>query len=311
MDVEIIFTGLCTFLNLEDDHDDLPEPSVILVRAEGHGDHHDSGVDDRHVPFIAFDSREVLVTGAADLRKVPGAPPFRMIVLDGEEIAIEKCEPPGKLDVGPSYATVVKRDDYWPQAIGSYDRDVVPQKGAAHKPLAARVAAFMRFGDGRITADNLTTHEWEFAIPELNRPAGAPAVHRDRFAQEVIYSEFPHSGDEIVMTLTKLDKPSVSRTFRFSRAPQNKQQLTLVIGNLVEDDLQQAVNGGVMANPRVGGRHFELLNRTAGLKDPGPIPVAVTTRTVRRGGPGGGGSGGLCGPNNGNGRKATTTGGGS
>ena len=53
-EVEISFAGLCSFLNLSRRNPTMPDPSVILVRT-------DDAPEERHIPYIAFDSDSVSV----------------------------------------------------------------------------------------------------------------------------------------------------------------------------------------------------------------------------------------------------------
>ena len=48
--VEVVFIGLCSFLNINGTHSDMPPPSVIL--------HNDSG----HTPYIAYNIKDVVLT---------------------------------------------------------------------------------------------------------------------------------------------------------------------------------------------------------------------------------------------------------
>ncbi|HEV7425792.1 MAG TPA: hypothetical protein VGQ46_05455 [Thermoanaerobaculia bacterium] len=342
MDVEIVFTGLCSFLNVNGQNETMTEPSVIIVRTDDHAGHDMPGMDlssvssstsvtgsgpptsdaaaganpphaagsHEHIPYIAFDTTNATLvddaTGAepADLAPVVDAPNGRFLRLAGAAplpeavlIGIEG-DTPGKPTVDPSYAKVVMKDKYWPQAKDQWNRDFVPEpakNGISNKPSKSAVVAFLRFGQGKIYADRICPFFWHFDIP------GGGSLE-DNFAEEVIYSGFTHPGDDVVITLKTLDTEDLVRTLRFSPKVAGQAKLTIFIGNNVEGDMDNSINRLPPSSINPTGHHFAFLNQVAAasLKTSGPIPTAgaVPGKPPLPPGGGGGGIGGVCGPQN-------------
>jgi hypothetical protein len=329
--VEIVFSGLCAFHNLHGQHPDLLEPSVIMVRTDGveeAGEAADekkytcsarvaAAISDRwkrprkvidkplkdqpslqgtdvHISHLSFDATQVRVDVASQplFQQVPMAPGFLFIPLNGVEIEIEN-DPAGLPDVDQSYDQfVVKKDTYWPEARGKFNPDFIPEKGK--QPKRSAVVSLMRFGSGTIKAGNLSPVQWKF-----DRNGQRPLV--GTFAEEVIYSGFPHSGDEVVVHLRDIDTREIVRTLRFSPITPEITSLTLFIGNNDVDDIDNAVQRIVPGDVR-DNNHFRFLNRIASIPDPGRIPKVVprpprpSSDDDDSDGPVGGISSGPCGP---------------
>jgi hypothetical protein len=320
VDVEIVFNGLCSFLNVRDTNNDMPEPSVILVRTDkepppnthpptemddmddmGDGD---SGGTTPHVPhksFLAFDSKTIRIDDASGFVRVPEKADFWSLTLSGVLIKIKDDN--GQPTVDGSYDDVLKKDRYWPEAANLFNRDYVPERGK--KPKKTAVNAFLRFGSGTITAGRLSTVQWKFI-----RNDGQTYINY--FAEEVVYSGFGHSGDTIVIELYDLFTDQRLRTLTFFARTSDVDMLTLFIGNNTKagivDALNRAPKDGVQPKD---GSHIAYLNAVA---DPdvspyGPIPKAVPQPVPLDDGSGpvveenlgGGGSDGFCGPGSANG----------
>lgn len=306
MEAEIIFSGLCSFLNVRDVNPTMPEPSVILVRTNG-VDVGTRSVDDEfafeqletvadeHIPYIAFKTADVdvdVLEGGALFEDVPRAEGFQFLRLDGVELKIEN-DPPGQPVVDRTYDRVVKKDDYWPEASNVWNRDFVPER--TMKPKKTVVVGFMRFGTGKIAAGKMARVEWSFARPGME-------PHRGRFAEEVIYSGFPHSGESVVVHLTDLETGELQTTLRFSAKAASAAKLTLFVGNNDVGDIDNAVQRRIP--PHVPDNdHFLFLNQVALLDDEGPVPTVVRPAvfTPIRSDLAGGHSSGPCGPNSSNG----------
>lgn len=224
---------------------------------------------DVHIPHISFNSNEVRVDDASEslFKQVPFAPGFRYMQLNGVEIEIEN-DPAGQPSVDASYDTILKRDNYWPAATGSYNPDVVPLSAGA-RPKASAVVAFLRFGSGTISGGIGAPREWKF-----ERPGRDPLI--GTFATEGIYSGFPHSGNDIVLNLRSLDTGDILHTVRFSPIDPALPKMKLFIGNNDKDDIDNAV----LRAPSTGmgdSDHFKFLNLTAApsLVASGPIPTVI------------------------------------
>lgn len=204
----------------------------------------------------------------------------------------------GKPTVDPSYAKVVMKDKYWPQAKDKWNRDFVPEQGKngiLNKPSKSGVVAFVRFGNGKISADRICPFFWHFDIP-------GGVFLEDNFAEEVIYSGFTHPGDDVVITLKALDTEALVRTLRFSPKAPGQAKLTIFIGNNVEGDMDNSVTRLPPSSINPTGHHFTFLNQvaSASVVTAAPIPTAgaVPNKPPLPPGGGGGGIGGVCGPNN-------------
>jgi len=220
---------------------------------------------DVHIPHISFDSRKVRVNEDAEplFQGVPMAPGFRFIPLNGVEIEIEN-DPPSKPEVDESYNRVVQKDDYWPEARNQWNRDFVPERG--QQPKRTAVVGFMRFGSGRISAGHLSPVPWKFERIDQEPLVGT-------FAEEVVYSDFPHSGNDVVLRLLDVETRELVRELRFSPLP-GTDKLTLFIGNNDSDDIDNAVQRRIPADVR-DNVHFKFLNRVASIPDPGRTPSVV------------------------------------
>jgi hypothetical protein len=310
MEAEIIFSGLCSFINVRDANNTMTEPSVIVVRTTPRLPQDDppppapEGEPEpkEHIPYIAFRTANVKVDvleGGFEFEKVPKAPGFQLLRLDGVELKIEG-NPPANPTVHDSYDRVVKKDDYWPEAKDLWDRDFVPEPaqdgGPLNRPKKSAVVGFMRFGAGRIAAGRIAPVEWSFARQ------GAPP-HRGRFAEEVIYSGFPHGdGTDVVIRLEDLETGESRGRLRFSPRTPKDDKVTLFVGNNDEEDIDNAVQRRIPSDVP-DNDHFKYLNRVAKLNDDGPIPLVVRPSVYSPAGPrsGGGSSSGPCGPHSSNG----------
>lgn len=286
MDAEIVFTGLCSFLNVDGKNRTMGDPSVILVKTDhGHGG---GQPHDEHIAFLAFNTDKVEVDDPTGFTAVKKASKYMYLGLDGVELSIAN-DPPGTPAVDSSYRDlVVKKDDYWPEEKDKWDPDFVAPKGK--KPKKSAVKAFMRFGKGTVSAARVCEVPWRFIKKNGD-------VFERKFAEEVIYSDFPHSESAVEITLTDLSngEPNpASRKLRFSLKSGAK-TLTLYVGNNLEKDIPQCLFREKTKYIGAKTDHFKYLNRIAG-KDNGPIPEPVNPP-----GGGAGGSGGICGPGNGNG----------
>lgn len=313
MEAEIIFSGLCSFLNVRNANPTMTEPSVILVRTEGvridtrNIDKELAGLDDEpptpdeHIPYIAFQTAEVnveVLEGGALFKNVPKAPGFEFLRLDGVELKIAD-DPPAMPTVLDSYDLVVKKDDYWPAARNLWNRDFVPEPAQPgqpfNQPKKSAVVGFMRFGSGTIAAGKMARVEWSFP-----RPGQDP--HRGRFAEEVVYSRAVPDQQPVVIQLTDLESGEARIKLRFSAKDPAATKLTLFVGNNDVGDIDNAVQRRIPASVP-DNEHFLFLNQVAAVADEGPIPSVVRSRlfspfsSERVGGH----SSGPCGPNSSNG----------
>jgi hypothetical protein len=301
----IIFQGLCCFMNVGNDNPTMGKSSVIAVRADGHGHAHAGQADDHfHVAYIAFDASKASVDDHAGFSTVPQAIRFEMLALNelngvkGLEVLIDG-NPAATPTVNPSYDELVaSKDEYWPDAKDKWNSDFVPAGGG--KPKASRVAFYMPFGLGTIESGAQQDREWAFRIKGGVKNG---EEYKGKFAREVHYSDFPHSGNGITVIFNSLDTGAEVKRLTFTPRV-GFTRVTLMVGSNTPNDLDSAMfrhNTKAKMKPEqtvVRAEHFAMLNQVA---DPalgaGPIPEAVGG--VEPGpldGPGGGFQDGFCGP---------------
>jgi hypothetical protein len=290
MKAEIVITGLCSMLNPEGKNSTMGDPSFIAVQTPHC--HIPGYAVDHHVAYLAFDSTKVRVDSASGFMRVPQALQFLYLPLNGVEIAIGGLLP-GLPLAGPSYAKVVRKDDYWPEAKDQWNRDYVPQFG--DKPKKAAAKAWMRFGGGDLSADRISKVQWEFTRKDGTKYA-------DYFAEEIVYTNFiDPSASELVIEIQDLEAGAsvTPRRLRFTPV-RDGGAVTLIIGNNIKSDMAGAVKRLVTVTSAPGD-HFKYMNAVAGGGHvDGPIPVPVHPSPSSPSKVGGGENSGPCGPGSGN-----------
>lgn len=283
-ELEIVFSGLCSFLNLQNDNRTMPNPSVVLV---------DTPPDNKHTPFIAYDTRTTSVSSPGLFKPVDKAPGFAYWELDNVELILRN-DAPGFPIVTPSYNHVVRKDDYWPEAKDIWYPNVVPKLGEKPKPDGA--AAFMEFGGGVISAERTTDFEWAFYYPN-----GEFTGASDYYAQEVLYRVYPLSTGSVLITVLPFGG-GTGTNLTFTSILADYRKVKIWIGNNDKADIYKALLR-LSSQPK-DAKHFQYLN-TVSYKDPGgPYPRAIVpkgTFPAPGTGSGGGADTGYCGPHNGNG----------
>jgi hypothetical protein len=287
MNAEVVISGLCSILNPFGKNTTMADPGVIVMTTNGH----QHGPDHDHIGFLAFDATYIEFTGPLQAVSVPGTQYF-YFPIDGWELKIEGLTPgKPKPDCDNTFRDLVAhRDEYWPEALDDFDRDVVPEP--TKRPKKTGVKAWMLFGEGLLTASRVSKVPWRFTT------SGGMTLQRN-FAEEVVY-RFTVSGDAVVIQLRDLEdemKLGAKLTFKL-KASSSGQPLTLMLGNSTQEVLLNTLDREVTQHIKHPySTHFAFLNQTAKLKE-GPIPVAINPKENG----GGGGSGGVCGPGSGNGR---------
>ena len=289
MDAEIVISGLCSILNPFGENHGMSDPGVIVVQTKDH--HHGP----EHIAFLAYDSDFVEFTGVPTAIAVPGTTSFFYFPVDGWELVIDglTAGTPAPTADHSFRDSVAHRDEYWPEASGSFDRAFVPEPG--NRPLKNAVKAWMRFGEGTIGASRVSKAAWRFTN------ANGMSLQR-HFAEEVVYS-FSVPGDAVVIQLYDLESRTDGEKLTFKlKDTSSGGRLSLALGNNMEIDLPQALFREVTERvEHPYSTHFGFLNQTAEVKD-GPIPTAINPPSSSGGG---GGSGGACGPGSGNGRPSS------
>jgi hypothetical protein len=294
---ELIFIGLCTFLNVSHSTSGgAPAPAVALIRVEaGHVHNNEDAEIPKHVAYIAFDTTTVELTGedAIPLKNNN----LRYVVLSGEQIEISRA-PAGKTIVKPSFSTVPSRSQYLKKPpTPKWNRCIAPVRGK--KPTKDCVSAYMLLGGGALSAGHLTPIEWEF-----RETAESAATLRDRFAREVYY-RFPLQDSTLVVNLRSL-ATNATRTLTFKRinagvSPGDSGDLRIWIGNSPEQSIEAEMQG-LEPLQYSAGYHFTTLRMVSTPNHPfatphptvlGVPPGAAIGATVSDGrNP----DGGYCGP---------------
>jgi hypothetical protein len=340
MEVELVFTGMATFVNLYNEDEKIIGPSMILLKADDiPHEEHAAGMagmpmpgmggenalppvappgnnnppagnnpdPNKHIPFIAFDSRLVSVDNMAGFEPVTGAPFYLYRSLDGVEITIQGHNDSVPI-VDSSFGYVVSRDMYWPESKGRWNHDVVPLAGNQPKKTVAK--ALFRFGQGRISAGRLCPFRWRFT--KLNGD-----TFSRHFAEEVSYSYSNSEESLIVVKLLDLENTKLEiEKLHFQLLPgkvvadptngagvvdRTDSKLTLFIGNNTEPDMQTAVRRARTDGISGPTHHFAVFNSVVnvGGEAPPQLPQAEQAANLIVSGGGGGSDGGICGPTGG------------
>jgi hypothetical protein len=290
MKVDLVFTGLCSFLNVDGHNSTMGDPAVIAVQSPMQGM---PGMAS-HVAFIAYDTTITAVDDDTGFITITKAPECKYLEIpDGVEISIVN-HPAVIVPVIPTvdqtyYNSVVRKDDYWPEAKDQWNRDYVPAAG--NKPKSTAVKFYMRFGSGALSAGRVSDVKWRF-----KRPYGS-GYFEGNFAEEVVYG-FSQTDSEVVVEFRSLDHPENAAPVKSLRFSPIQTDVTIFIGNNVESDFANAVRRTVVVKATKQNDHFKHLNAIAGLGD-GIIPIAINPPGTGGGG-GGGENGGPCGPMSGN-----------
>jgi hypothetical protein len=300
MELEIVISGVCALVNLDNQDETVIGPSVILLNANprnipipkhGHSGHFHVQGDLDHIPYLAYDSRRVAVHNATGFNPVPNADPFKFLRLHGTEIVIESDS--GIPIVDPTYENVISNDLYWPEAKGYWNHDVVARRG--ERPLKTAVSSMMLFGRGRVSAGRLCPFKWKFTTTR------GKTISR-HFAEEAIYTFEQTERERFVIKLRNLEYPNKPiRSMRFWPR-QAGGKVTLFLGNNIKADMAASVRRR-RPKPDTGpSHHFLYFNSVV---DPALVPVPLPPTAVAvpaNCGPfmgGGGVDGGICGPKSG------------
>lgn len=321
MEVELVFAGLTTFVNVDNADESVLGPSAMLLNAdyEGphatsekiHGHHHggelpptNAGVPNTHenmthIPFIAFDSRLASVDDGDGFEPVEEAAPFLFLDLnkyypDGVEISINshlRYIP----TIDGTFGNIASRSIYWPESIGQWNYECVPLAG--ERPKKEAVKAFLRFGGGKLAAGRICPYKWKFT--KLN----GDTIIRN-FAEEATYSYRETEEASVTIDLfdleTKRDEDTLPlRTMIFTPYEVATRDLTLFIANSMLGDMDDVVHRQRSKSSVGTSSHFYIFNNVVDVgqaAEPKP-PVGVKPENIEDGGGGAGGpDGGICGP---------------
>jgi hypothetical protein len=319
MEVELVFAGLTTLVNVDNADESVLGPSAILLNPDYEGphaasakmpNHHHGGnmsaTDDQtdnmtHIPFIAFDSRLAAVDTGDGFEPVKDADPFLFLNLDkdypnGVEISI-KSHLRYIPTIDDTFGNIASRSIYWPESIGQWNYECVPPAG--DRPKKEAVKAFFRLGAGKLAAGRICPYKWKFT--KLN----GDTIIRN-FAEEATYSYRETEEYSVTIDLydleTKRDEDEDTlplRTLIFTPYENATRDLTLFIGNSVVEDMDDVVRRRRSKSTVGTSSHFYLFNNVVDVGQAGAPkpPVGVKPGNIEDGRDGAGGSdGGICGP---------------
>jgi hypothetical protein len=295
MDVEIVISGICSFINLDTQDATITGPSVMALKADKHltsaAHQPAANCDCVHIPFLAFDVRDVSVDDTSQFKPVVGAPSFRYMPLRDVELRIDG-DRVGVPILDSTYGNVVSREMYWPEAKGQWNHDVVPL--AKQRPKKSAVSAFMKLGGGTIAGGRLCPFKWEFE--KLNGDK-----FRRHFAEEVLYKFEVQERDEVTVRFFDLETGTDLNSALVFRRVHGEGKLTLFLGNHTENGIKVAVRRRRANNTPGNGEHFEFFHRVVdvGAEPVPPLPKGVPPPEPVTTSGGGGADGGICGPKNG------------
>jgi hypothetical protein len=301
MELEIVISGVCSLVNLDNQDETVIGPSVILLNANpatipipphGQQGHFHVEGDLDHIPYLAFDARRVAVKYSKGFNPVPHAPEYKFLRLHGTEIVVAHHRV-GVPIIDSTYANIISNDLYWPEAKGYWNHAVVARRG--ERPSKWAVSSMMRFGNGRISGGRLCPYKWKFTTTR------GKTISR-HFAEEAIYTLEETERHVFTVILRDLENPRREiRTMEF-RPHQAGAKVTLFLGNNIKADMASSVRRR-RPKPDTGpSHHFLYFNSVVdpALVPVPPPPTAVAVPANCGSFVGGGGvDGGISGPKNG------------
>jgi hypothetical protein len=194
--VEILFVGLCSFLNMENKVNYMPPPSVVMHRVDP---------ATNHVTFIAWKESETTLDNAANLPVMRTRNQTPFIMVDAEEISLNNdlSELP-TLDA--TFKDHVARLTKYANLAATplFDQTRVPLPGRMPSPKVEQ--AYLEFGKGTVSSDWPTSRTFVFRDDELNA-ADETARTYDR---RVLYT-YPTAADALAIVLRKFDNSTHRR----------------------------------------------------------------------------------------------------
>ncbi|MEA2463737.1 MAG: hypothetical protein QOJ98_1484 [Acidobacteriota bacterium] len=295
MDVEIVISGICSLINLDTQDETIIGPSVVLLKADTHlaSVIHDQNkpCDCVHIPFLAYDVRDVSVDDTSQFKPVVGAPSFRYIPLPDVELRIDG-DTIGVPILDATYANVVSRDEHWPEAKDKWNHDVVPLAG--NRPKKSAVSGFLKLGGGTIKGGRLCPFKWKFTKLDGK-------TFSRHFAEEVLYDFEEPEREQITIRFFELETGKDLNSALVFRRLYGEGKLMLFLGNHTETGIKVAVRRRRANNTAGQSDHFAFFNRVVdvGAAPAPPLPTGIQPPEPASTGGGGGADGGICGPKNG------------
>ena len=187
---EIIFVGLCSFLNVKNSETTMPPPSVLVTN------------EAKHISFIAWDTNTVSVDGAVDAQPLGGSS-YSYVLLGrggvGDEVMFndDRTNAP---QVDATFDQVASFKDYSGIAPADlvWDTDYIP--AAQQQPSEKHAAGYVLLGGGTLTGDRLTKVRYEFR----SASAAEDTSKSHYYAREVHY-RFKPTGANLLIDTRSLD----------------------------------------------------------------------------------------------------------
>ena len=303
MEIEFVFSGICNFINMKNDDSSIIGPSVILIKAdderlqeghvhEGHDHEHPPAPtvppDNKHIPYLAYDSRLVRVNDDFGFKSVPKVQPFRFLRIGDVEVQIQN-HGVGVPVIDSTFDYVIDDDDFG-IASQRWNRDAVPRPDG--RPKKSVVASWMRFGRGKMSGGRLCPFKWRITTV-------TGQTFERHFAEEATYSFEETEESSVAILLADLEDGKVERRLIFTPV-EGCTKVTLFVGNNIAADMDTAVSRRRPAGAISRAGHFAFFNNLLDLPpDQLPkLPVGVPSGAAGERG-GGGPDGGICGPKKG------------
>jgi hypothetical protein len=278
--VEILFVGLCSFLNMNNQYSFMPPPSVVLHRTDQ---------SMKHQAFIAWDQNSVALQNAASFPVLYTKNGTAFLKVDSEELALNDDQSAGPtfVDQTTFFKSVPRITLYGdlPQTP-DFEPKHVPPKGQMPDPGAE--AAYLEFGNGTISSDWQTEKQYVF------RDGNGVAMDTTaRYYHRRVKYAYTASGNALVIVARKFDN-SLRRKLIFK--PISGTAVTVWIGNSMNID--EDMNPTPPIKNKIAA-HFKFFYGTL-LNPPSTlyVPVIEGPLTPLQKPPAGGAGTGYCGPDN-------------
>lgn len=262
--VEIVFLGLCTFLNLENTRPDMPPASVIVHR------------DPHHNAYIGFRHKDVTMSGGSAVTSGD----YSILPLDGVQLLLNDDWSKSPDLTGKDLDKVAQALKIADIPLGNWNTNRVPLPGKLPDP--SEVSGYLEFGGGKLSGGRVSKIDWEFR-DRTGKPSDKQAKDKNyKFAESVVYA-FPVDGDSLVIKTISLNGSGMRKlTFKsIGGAP-----LKIFIGNSMDpaEDME-----GTAQPPAGASEHFATFYEVVTGSPNVHIPHALGKRPL-------GAGTGYCGP---------------
>jgi hypothetical protein len=221
--VEIVFVGLVTFLNVNNNPgNDLPNPSAIVHNSHRH----------THTRFIGWDSRTV-TANTPGTRLESSAYYIIELADEGEHLQVQGL-PGGALAVDATFRDHIAAFHEYSRLTGRrWDDKIVPRR--SELPKEEEVAAFISFDGGTLKAGRLTDVRYRFLLVprEVGLLPRSRATDGKCFARDGMY-DFEATTNGLQINAVSLDDDTpTTRMLKFDPVTPGK-PVKIWIGSAVK-----------------------------------------------------------------------------